>query len=177
MVRDGVFLQAYNAQIAVDEAHQIIVAAAVSNQGPDSEYFVPMLRRVMKNCDAVPEHTTADSGYFSAENVCFAEHMGTEPFISVGKHRNDGALTDSSPHIQHRTTARLSMRAALESQRGRAIYARRKWTAEPVFGQVRTRGFQQFSFRGLVKNRCEWLFVSLTHNLLKLFRAHQAQPA
>ena len=39
MVRDGAFLQAYNAQIAVDDAHQIIVAAAVSNQGPDNEYF------------------------------------------------------------------------------------------------------------------------------------------
>jgi hypothetical protein len=27
------------------------------------------------------------------------------------------------------------------------------------------------SFRGLWKSRCEWLFVCLTHNLLKLFRA------
>lgn len=177
MVRDGAFLQAYNAQIAVDEAHQIIVAAAVSNQGPDNEYFIPMLRRVATNCDAVPEYTTADSGYFSEENVRFAERMGTEPFISVGKHRNDGAQEDCPPHLQHQTAAKLSMRAMLESPRGHAVYARRKSTAEPVFGQVRTRGFRQFSFRGLLKNRCEWLFVSLTHNLLKLFRARQPVPA
>lgn len=177
MVRDGAFLQAYNAQVAVDEAHQIIVAAAVSNQGPDNEYFVPMVRRVMTNCNALPEYTTADSGYFSAENVRFAERMGTEPFISVGKHRNDGAPDDCPLHIQHHTEARLSMRAALQSPKGRAVYARRKSTAEPVFGQVRTRGFQQFSFRGLLKNRCEWLLVSLTHNVLKLFRAQQAAPA
>jgi hypothetical protein len=89
MLRDGAFIQAFNAQIAVDEDHQIIVAAAVSNQGPDAEYFEPMLRRVVDNCDAVPERLTADSGYFSASNVRYAERMGTEPFISVGKHQRD----------------------------------------------------------------------------------------
>jgi transposase len=176
MVRDGAFIQAYNAQIAVDEAHQIIVAAAVSNQAPDSEYFQPMLRRVVHNCDAVPTSTTGDSGYFSAANVQFAEHMGTVPLISVGKHRNDGTLPAGEAPGRHRTVARLEMRARLETPEGRARYARRKATVEPVFGQVRAcRGFRQFSFRGLVKNHCEWAFVCLTHNLLKLFRAHQ-QP-
>ena len=71
------------------------------------------------------------------------------------------------------------MRAALDSPRGRKAYARRKATVEPVFGQIRAcRGFRQFSFRGLFKNRCEWLLVSLTHNLLKLYRAtFQRSPA
>jgi transposase len=174
MVRDGAFIQAYNAQIAVDEAHQIIVATAVSNQAPDCEYFEPMLRRVVRNCDAVPARTTADSGYFSAANVRAAEHMGTEPFISVGKHRNDGALQASAALPNYLTVERLAMRARLETPEGRAAYARRKATVEPVFGQIRAcRGFRQFSFRGLFKNRCEWQFVSLVHNVLKLFRAQQ----
>lgn len=177
MVRDGAYLQAYNAQIAVDEAHQIIVAAALSNQGPDAEYFEPMLERVVDNCRAVPERTTADSGYFSAANVRAAEHMGTEPFISVGKQRNDGTQAEGAPLPQHQTEAKLAMRATLATQEGRAIYARRKWTVEPVFGQIRAaRGFGQLSFRGLFKNRCEWAFVCLTHNLLKLFRATAAPP-
>jgi hypothetical protein len=79
MMRDGAFMQAYNAQIAVDEQHQIIVAAALSNQGPDTEYFEPMLRRVVDNCNAAPERVTADAGYFSADNVHAAESMGAEP--------------------------------------------------------------------------------------------------
>jgi len=179
MVRDGAFIQAYNAQIAVDEAHQVIVAAALSNQGPDNEYFEPMLNRVVDNCNAVPERVTADSGYFSAANVWAAEHMGTEPFISVGKHGNDGGQTPTPSQPNHHTTAKLAMRAQLETARGRAAYARRKATAEPAFGQIRAaRGFRQMSFRGLWKNRCEWLFVCLTHNLLKLFRAqHRAALA
>ena len=172
MVRDGAFIQAYNAQIAVDDEHQIIVAAAISNQGPDNEYFEPMLRRVVENCDAVPDTATADSGYFSAAAVRFAEHVGVEPFISVGKHRNDGTQEATSAKPQHRTEAKQRMRAILESDRGRAIYARRKATVEPVFGQIRSpRRFGQFSFRGLLRNRCEWLLVCLTHNVLKLWRA------
>lgn len=178
MFRDGAVLQGFNAQLAVDEHSQIIVAAAISNQAPDNQYFAPMLRRVVANCDAVPTSTTADSGYFSEENVRFAERLGTEPFISVGKHRNDGAPDPLANLIQHRTPAKQAMRAVLDSPRGRAAYARRKSTVEPVFGQIRScRGFHHFSFRGLLKNRCEWLLVCLTHNVLKLFRSRRAALA
>jgi IS5 family transposase len=172
MVRDGAFVQAFNAQIAVDEGHQIIVAAALSNQVPDVEYFAPMLRRVFDNCGAAPSRTTADSGYFSAANVQAAKQMGTEALISVGKQRNDGTSSELGALPQRRTPERLAMRALLEAPEGRAGYARRKATVEPVFGQIRAcRGYQQVSFRGLFKNQCEWFFVCLTHNLLKLFRA------
>ncbi len=175
MVRDGAFIQAYNAQIAVDEGHQIIVAAALSNQSTDNGYFQPMLNRVVDNCDGVPSRVTADAGYFSAANISAAEHMGTEPFISVGKQRNDGSPTSAPDIPQHQSPARNAMRRRLDAPDGRAAYARRKATVEPVFGQIRAaRGFRQMSFRGLWKNRCEWLFVCLTHNLLKLFRAQRA---
>lgn len=169
MMRDGAFVQAYNAQIAVDDAHQIIVAAAVSNQAPDAEYFVPMLDRIVDNCDAVPACLTADAGYFSADNIHAAEHMGTEPFLAVNRHARDG--TPAELDLVQSAAAR-AMRATLASPRGRAAYAKRKSTVEPVFGQIRAaRGFQHFSFRGLLKNRLEWLLVCFTHNLLKLYRS------
>ena len=173
MMRDGAFLQAYNAQIAVDEEHQIIVAAALSNQGPDAQYFEPMLRRVVDNCNAVPATTTADAGYFSAENVRVAEHMGTDVFIAVGAHLNSGMPAEDEPAVPEnlQTRDRAEMRSKLESTRGRSAYARRKATVEPVFGQIRAcRGFRQLSLRGVLKARCEWLLVCATHNLLKLWR-------
>ena len=172
MMRDGAFLQAYNGQIAVDESpHQIIVAAALSNQSPDVEYFRPMLERVVANCGAAPDRVTADSGYFSAENIRAAEHLGAEPFISVGKHKNDGEL--ETRMVAYRPTPdRVAMAALLATERGRASYARRKATVEPVFGQIRIcQNYQHVSFRGLAKNRLEWLLVCATHNLLKLWRA------
>jgi transposase len=172
MVRDGGFLQAYNAQIAVDEEAQIIVAAALSNQAPDAEYFEPLLRRVVDNCDAVPACVTGDSGYFSADNIAAAEAMGTEPFISVGGHQRNGLPEEGPARPNQQTGPRRAMRELLATPRGRAAYARRKATVEPVFGQIRAcRGIRQMSFRGLVKNRCEWLLICATHNLLKLWRA------
>lgn len=178
MMRDGGFMQAYNGQIAVDEANQIIVAAALSNQAPDVEYFEPMLERVVENCGAVPGRTTADSGYFSEDNVAAAESMGTEPFIAAGGHRRDGFPDEQSPYVHHQTAAKREMRALLETPAGHAAYARRKATVEPVFGQIKAaRGIRQMSFRGLFKNRCEWLLICATHNLLKLWRALHRQPA
>lgn len=181
MVRDGGFLQAYNAQIAVDEVAQIIVAAGLSNQAPDVEYFEPMLRRVVDNCDAVPACTTADSGYFSAANVAAADAIGTESFIAVGGHQRNGLPDEESPtRPSQQTGPRRVMRARLQTEQGRAAYARRKATVEPVFGQIRAcRGIRQMSFRGLLKNRCEWLLICATHNLLKLWRARPSggQPA
>jgi transposase len=172
MMRDGAFLQAYNGQIAVDESpHQIIVAAGLSNQAPDAEYFRPVLERVVENCGVAPDRVTADSGYFSAANVRAAEHLGAEPFISVGKHRNDGEL-DVAVIANRTTPERLAMADVLATERGRAVYARRKATVEPVFGQIRIcQNYQHVSFRGLLKNRLEWLFVCATHNLRKLWRA------
>lgn len=172
MFRDGAFLQAYNAQIAVDEEHQIIVAAALSNQGPDTEYFDPMLRRVVDNCDAVPSHVTADAGYFSPANVQLAESMGAEPFIAVGGQRRDGSPDEESRPFAARSEAAHEMTALLSTKAGHAAYARRKSTVEPVFGQIKScRGYRQVSFRGLSKSRCEWLLVCATHNLLKLWRS------
>jgi transposase len=177
MFRDGAFLQAYNAQIAVDEGHQIIVAAALSNQGPDTEYFKPMLRRVVENCDAAPHAVTGDSGYFSPANVRYAESLGAEPFIAVGGHRRDGLPDEESLPGWSRSPVARAMNEVLNTEAGHAAYARRKATVEPVFGQIRScRGFQQMSFRGLFKNRCEWLFVCATHNLLKLWRALRSRP-
>lgn len=177
MMRDGGYLQAFNGQIAVDEAHQIIVAAALSNQSPDAEYFIPMIERVVKNCEAAPAAVTGDNGYFSAANVRAAEAMGCEPFISVGRQRRDGR-PEEEPLPHRRTEAHTAMRAVLATERGKAAYARRKATVEPVFGQIKTcRGYRQASFRGLFKNRCEWLFVCATHNLLKLWRALTARAA
>lgn len=169
MLRDGAFMQAYNAQVAVDEEHQIIVAAALSNQAPDPEYFEPMLRRVVENCRAAPERATADSGYFSADNVRAAEALGVEPFIATGRHARDNS-PDELPEW-YQTDERQRMRALLSTARGKAAYARRKATVEPVFGQIRTRGIRQMSFRGLIKNRLEWLLICATHNLLKLWRS------
>ncbi len=170
MVKGGEFLQGYNAQAAVDAEAQIIVAAAVTNQPPDVEHLAPMLAQVVANCGQAPAVATADSGYFSRENVQACAARGVDAHIAVG--RNDAQPPPDSPSTTPAQQARAAMAAKLETAEGKAIYARRKVIVEPVFGQIKqAMGFRRFSSRGLEKVRAEWSFVCAAHNLLKLFRS------
>src|SRR5208337_3075493 len=149
MVKDGAYLQAYNAQIVVDGAHQVIIAQGVSNQSPDQEYLVPMVERLM-GLSAVPQALLADSGYFSADNVQHLHDRSVDPYIAVGR---EGAESVSTAHsCTPAESAKASMREKLGKGRGKAVYSRRKVIVEPVFGQIEeVRGFRRFSQRGQEK--------------------------
>ena len=169
MVKDGAYIQAYNAQIIVDAADQIIIAHGVSNQSPDQEYLVPMMRRMLAVNREAPEAVLADNGYFSGDNVHELQKSSIEPYIAVGRKGIEGASpTGTHSDVQGQ---KARMREKLNTATGKAVYSRRKVIVEPVFGQIeQARGFRSFSQRGKVKVRREWALVCLTHNLLKLFR-------
>ena len=57
----------------------------------------------------------------------------------------------------------------LKTTAGRAIYALRKQTVEPVFGIIKSvMGFRQFSLRGLKKVGAEWTLVCLAWNVKRM---------
>lgn len=169
MVKDGAYIQAYNAQVIVDAAHQVIIAQGVSNQPPDQEYLVPMLERMLSMHAQRPQALLADSGYFSAENVQKVHRSGIDPYIAVGRESTEAAAVSGGSAGQQ--SPKTLMREKLKGNAGKAVYSRRKVIVEPVFGQIeQARGFRRFSQRGRAKVRREWAFVCLTHNLLKLFR-------
>jgi hypothetical protein len=61
------------------------------------------------------------------------------------------------------------MRRKLKTKRGRKLYAQRKITVEPVYGQIKyNRRIDRFMRRGRAAARSEWRLVTATHNLLKL---------
>ncbi|MDI7268889.1 MAG: IS1182 family transposase, partial [Myxococcota bacterium] len=172
------FLQGYNCQAAVDEANQIIVAEALTNQPPDAEHLEPMLDRVQENCGKAPEKASADAGYFSEANVEACQARDVDPYIAVRRQKDQERAEPVSGDVAaeagvaDKPTARENMDTKLRTPEGKAIYARRKAIVEPVFGQMRTtQGFHQFLLRGLDKARGEWSLYCTGHNLLKLFRA------
>jgi hypothetical protein len=70
------------------------------------------------------------------------------------------------------------MTAKLTSEHGKAHYAKRKETVEPVFGQLKEQqGARRFLRRGLAACQAEWKLLCGTHNLLKLWRHTRRQPA
>ena len=62
--KDG-FVQAYNAQAAVDAEAQVIVAQAVTQEANDKRQLVPMTDAIETNLGRKPEQLSADSGYCS----------------------------------------------------------------------------------------------------------------
>ena len=66
---------------------------------------------------------------------------------------------------------RRAMDSRLASERGRKIYAQRKWIAETPFGIIKQQmGLRQFLLRGLEKVKAEWLWTCTAFNLAKLVR-------
>lgn len=175
MERGGEYLQGYNGQAVVDDAHQVIVAQAVTNQAPDAQHLPAMLAQAEANCGRAPRVMTADNGYWSEENARYCEERGVEAYIATGRLKHG----ETAPTVRGRPPADLDakgrMRRRLATKKGRAIYARRKVIVEPVFGQTKqARGLRSFLLRGIDKVRGEWSLICTGHNLLKLYQAAQA---
>lgn len=167
---DG-YVQGYNAQIAVDDAHQIIVAQCLTNQPPDVEHLVPLVEQVLMNCGELPDIASADTGYLSEANLEWLANQSVDAHISVGRQKHG----EPPPRVRGRKpkdlTLREEMARKLGTKRGAAVYARRKAIVEPVFGQIKNRGFRQLLLRGIAKVRDEWALICMSHNLLKLHAA------
>ena len=172
---DG-FVQAYNAQLAVDEETQVIVAQGVTNQPPDSRNLRPMLARAVDDLGVAPKNATADAGYWNQDVEAQARELGVEAWVSPQSGRSGASAPGCS---QAEADPQTRMRSRLSSAEGRALYARRKAVVEPVNGQIKhAGGFRRFSFRGLEAVGYEWALISLCQNLLKLFAyGTKAPPA
>jgi transposase len=172
MAHNGTYMQGWNAQIAVDETNQIIVAQVVTNQAPDVEHLIPLNEQVHVNLGRYPTTMTADAGFWSDENGDYCAQNGIDAYISTRRRRHEQLPDDPpdpAPNPAARTTAGEKMEAKVTSEGGRKVYAKRKWTVEPVFGQVKeARRFRRFSLRGMRKVRGEFSLLCAVHNVLKL---------
>lgn len=74
-----------------------------------------------------------------------------------------GRVHERYPH----TTA---MRRKIDSRRGRALYAKRLGTVEPVFAHLRGRGLHRFTLRSRRKVDTQWKLYCLVHNIQKIRR-------
>lgn len=169
------FDQCGNAQAVVDRAHQIIVAADVTNEPNDKKQLKPMVRQTKKNIGRGRRVSkfSSDSGYFSEDNVTWLEQQRIDGYIATGRLKHNEQVP---PHPRGRPpnglTVKERMARKLRTKKGRETYAERKWIAEPVFGQIkRGLGFTQFLLNGLDKMRSEWRMVCMAHNLRKLWAA------
>lgn len=170
------FEQAYNAQAAVDSAHQIIVAAEVTDQPSDKGQATPMIQQVEENTGRLPREMSADAGYFSSDEVKGLSADGIDVYMPPDRmHHTDKMAAAPRGRIPNNLSIADRMRRKLRTKRGKQRYGLRKELPEPVFGQIKqARGFRQFLLRGKEKVSGEWRFICAGHNVLKLFGARKA---
>ena len=163
------FLAGYNAQIAVDGAHQIIVAQMVQTSPADRGALKPLLRRVRALLKHNPKEVSADAGYCSEANLLHLARRGIAAYIATGR---AGRAQTQSGDRREKGARVAAMALKLRRAKWRSHYRLRKQIVEPVFGQIKhARGFRQFMLRGLAEVKEEWAMICTAHNLLKLHKA------
>lgn len=166
---DG-FVQAYNAQAAVESTSQLIVAQAVTQEANDKQQIAPMVQTIEQQAGQKPEQLLADSGYCSEQNLEHLEKQEIDAYVATGRQKHGEKKACDRGPLPKGANRVDRMGRKLQTKTGAAIYAGRKGIVEPVFGQIKhARGFRQFILRGIEKVRAEWALVCMTHNILKMY--------
>ncbi len=173
-VAGGGFEQAYNAQASADVGTMLVVAARVTQAPNDKEQLVPMLALIKAQSGVLgmPTCLLADTGFCSEKNIAACEAAGVAPLIAVARDQHHPGWrerhSEPSP-LAADASAVQAMAHRLKTKAGRALYALRKQTIEPVFGVIKSvMGFRQFSLRGLDLVSGEWSLVCLAWNLKRM---------
>lgn len=173
-VSGGGFEQSYNAQAAVDTKTMMVMTAHVTQACNDKREVVPTLAQLQSLPAVLGEVQTliADNGFFSQANVIACHEAGIEPLLALSKQSHNMPVMErfavDAPPPQT-TDAVVQMAHRLGTQAGRALYALRKQTVEPVFGIIKqVMGWRQMSMRGLAAAQGEWSLVTMAWNIKRM---------
>jgi transposase len=167
---DG-YVQGYNAQLAVDSAHQIIVAEMLVAAQADAPQLPAMAAQIKANTGRQARELSADQGYLSEKNIRELHRRRIRGYIATGRQTHGTTRWSSGHAAGFQSVWILAMAERIRRGGFRSRYRLRKQIVEPVNGQIKeARGFRRFSLRGLDKARGEWTLVCTAHNLLKLAR-------
>jgi Transposase DDE domain len=155
----------------------VILAAEITNAAPDFGQLAPMFQAAM--CELAeqgvidtPEVVLADAGYWHHPQMQQIAEQGIEVLVPPDGNLREGKRRGWEAGVYQQ------MRDKLKTDLGRELYAQRKVTIEPVFGQIKhNRHIDRFMRRGRTAAQSEWRLVTATHNLLKLHSHWIAAPA
>lgn len=176
----GGFEQSYNAQAAVDTTSKLIVAAHITQQPNDKQEIAPTLDNICNLPQELgtPTGILADSGYYSENNVTACEDKSITPFIAVDRQSHHQPIWDrfkEPPPLPDDADSVTRMKHRIKTTAGKAVYALRKVTSEPVFGIIKAvMGFRGFMLRGKEAVSGEWTLACMAYNIKKMHLLHTA---
>jgi transposase len=174
-VAAGGFEQCFNAQAVVAAESLLVVAVGVVQAPNDKQQVAPMLDEIAGLPKGLGRVDTllADAGYFSDANVAACAAADVSPLIAAGRQPHHPSLHERfalPPPAPENPTPTETMVHRLKTPAGKALYALRKQTVEPVFGIIKSvMGFRQFMLRGLDRARGEWSLVTMAWNIKRMF--------
>jgi|TARA_R100000306_G_scaffold58622_1_gene57178 Transposase DDE domain len=180
-VSGGGFEQCYNAQAGVDTETMLVISTHMTQATNDKQQLAPAITRIGALPQALGTVTDllADTGYFSKANAQACREKNIRPSLAVARDQHHLSVfdrfapDDPSPVTDDPVT---QMKHQLTTQSGRALYALRKQTVEPVFGIIKqVMGLRQFSMRGLEKVAGEWTLATLAWNVKRMSVLKMAQ--
>src|SRR5258705_7182914 len=71
----------YNAQVAVDSKHKLIVEQEVTNAGTDLGLLAPTASAAKEVLEVEQIKVVADSGYYKGEDIAACEAAGIEAYV------------------------------------------------------------------------------------------------
>lgn len=173
-ISGGGFEQSYNAQAGVDVETMLVISRHLSQNPNDKLEIEPALEAL----SALPEELgavdalVADAGYYSETNIGHCLEHEVLPYISDRRDTHNQTLEERfavPDPLAEDVDAVTEMKHRLKTRDGRALYAKRKSTVEPVFGIIKAvMGFRQFLLRGVESVRGEWDLVCMAWNLKRL---------
>ena len=171
MPSGGGVIAGYHGQIAVDAAHQIIIAEQLSTNPADFAALIPLVDQAHANLGRKLREVSGDTGFATEANLAAMAERGIRAYLTPGRIRH-GETDPTAGRVLKRKPLMQAMADKIRRAGRRSRYRLRKQTAEPVFGQIKQpRGFRQFLLRGLNQVKGEWAMICTAHNILKFYKA------
>lgn len=173
-VSGGGFEQSYNAQAGVDTQTMLVVTAHVSQACNDKCEIVPTLKAIKDLPQELGQVQTliADNGYCSQANAQACAEANVQALLALKRQSHHLPVMERfapDAPAPEKPDAMQGMAHELSTKAGRALYALRKQTAEPVFGIIKhVMGWRQMSMRGLDKAQGEWSLVTMAWNIKRM---------
>ena len=170
------YRQAYNPQAVVSaDGTQLILATNLVATPADAPSFAATILAMESTC-GLPGCVLADTGYASGDAVAKLQERGVAALVAIGRtqpHRpyDFRPPPDPKPARQINEPWRIAMKDKLDTEDGKARYAKRQQSVEPVFGIIKSAmGFNRFRLRGLHNVAAEWMLTALAYNCRRLHR-------
>jgi transposase len=165
----GGFVQAYNAQLAV-ESRGLIVGQTVCQATSDRAELVAVVATIPAEPGAMAQ-VVADMGYDNQSQIAAVEEQWDTMVICAPQPGRTAAPAARCTAQRAQLAAARQRRGRWARQRfGRELLHQRQTTIEPVIGHLKhVLGFRRFHVRGLEKVRGEWSLLATAYNCRRLW--------